>query len=108
VPWSDASIGGYLIERVLSQAQLARLEARLPSLWPPGPHALGLAAARVADAVVTSSRRTFSVLAVLDGEFGVKGCVGVVPAAVSGAGIAHTRVPTLNTRERVLVENALR
>ena len=46
VPWSEASIGGYSLERVLSQVQLTRIEARASRLWLPGPFALGLAAAR--------------------------------------------------------------
>ena len=107
VPWSEASIGGHALERVLTQVQLSRIEGRVAHLWPPGPHALGLAAARVAEALLTTSRRTFSVLTVLGGEFGVRGRVGVLPAVLSTQGIVATRVPALNTRERVQVENAL-
>jgi len=107
VPWSEASIGGYSLERVLSQVQLTRIEARATRLWPPGPFALGLAAARVTEALVRHSRRAFSVLMVLSGEFGVRGRVGAMPVNLSPAGIAHTRVPTLNTRERVRLETAL-
>jgi malate dehydrogenase len=107
VPWSEASIGGYSLERVLSQVQLTRIEARAARLWPPGPFALGLAAARVAEALVGHSRRAFSVLMVLGGEFGVRGRVGALPVNLSPTGIANTRVPTLNTRERVRLETAL-
>jgi malate dehydrogenase len=107
VPWSEASIGGYSLERVLSQVELARIEARAERLWPPGPFALGLAAARVTEASVRDSRRAFSVLMVLGGEFGVRGRVGAMPVNLSPIGIANTRVPTLNTRERVRLETAL-
>jgi malate dehydrogenase len=107
VPWSEASIGGYSLERVLSQVQLTRIEARAARLWPPGPFALGLAAARVTEAIVRHSRRVFSVLMMLGGEFGVRGRVGAVPAHLTLSGIAQTRVPTLNTRERVRLETAL-
>jgi malate dehydrogenase len=107
VPWSEASIGGYGLERVLSQVQLARIEARTERLWPPGPFALGLAGARVTDALVRHSRRAFCVLTVLSGEFGVRGRVGALPVHLSPAGITQTRVPTLNTRERVRLETAL-
>ena len=107
VPWSDASIGGYAIEQVLTQVQLTRIDARVARLWPPGPFALGAAAARVVDAVIRSSRRAFCVLTVLGGEFGVRGRVGTLPAVVSTSGIVQTRVPTLNTRERVRLETAL-
>jgi malate dehydrogenase len=107
IPWSEASIAGYLLERVLSQVQLTRLEARIASLWPPGPYALGLAAARVTEAILTSSRRAFSVLTMLGGEFGVRGRVGTLPVLLSTTGIVQARVPILNTRERVQLENAL-
>jgi malate dehydrogenase len=107
VPWSEASIGGHALDRVLTQVQLSRLEGRLPRLWPPGPYALGLAAAQVAEGLVMSSRRTFRVFSVLSGEFGVHGRVGVLPALLSPAGIARVRIPTLNTRERVQLETAL-
>jgi malate dehydrogenase len=107
VPWSEACIGGYALERVLTQVQLSRIESRAAHLWPPGPHALGLAAARVTEALVTASRRTFGVLTMLGGEFGVRGRVGVLPVQLSAHGIVATRVPALNTRERVQVENAL-
>jgi malate dehydrogenase len=107
IPWSEASIGGYALDRVLTQVQLARLEARAARLWPPGPYALGLAAARVVEALLTSSRRAVNVLSVLGGEFGARGRVGCLPALLSPQGIAHVRVPMLNTRERIQVETAL-
>lgn len=107
VPWSEASIGGYSLQQTLSQVQLARIEARAARLWPPGPYTLGLAAARVARATVQSSRRAFSVLTVLGGEFGVRGRVGALPALLSTTGIVHTREPSLSTRERVQLDTAL-
>jgi malate dehydrogenase len=107
VPWSDASIGGYALDRALSQAQLARIEGRVARLWPPGPYTLGAAAARVVEAILDSSRRSYNVLTVLGGEFGVRDRVGTVPALLASGGIVHTRVPSLNTRERVQLDTAL-
>ena len=107
VPWGEASIGGYALERVLTQVQLRRIETRLARLWPPGPHALGLAAAKIAEALVTSSRRTMSVLTVLGGEFGIRDRAGVLPCLLTPSGIAHVRVPDLHSRERVQLETAL-
>jgi malate dehydrogenase len=107
IPWSEASIGGYGLQRVLQQVQLARIEARVARLWPPGPFALGAAAARVAESIVTSARSALALLTVLDGEFGVRNRIGTLPVLVTAGGIVHTRVPSLETRERVLVETAL-
>lgn len=105
VPWSEASIGGYALERVLSQVQLTKIEARAARLWPPGPYTLGAAAARVAEAILDSSRASFSVLTVLDEPGDTR--VGALPARLAPHGIAHTRTPTLNTREQLLVETSL-
>jgi malate/lactate dehydrogenase len=107
VPWSEASIGGYALERVLTQVQLGRIEARAVRLWPPGPFTLGLAAARVTEAVIRSSRRACSVLTVLGGEFGVRDRIGALPVLLSPSGIVHVTVPSLNPRERVRLETAL-
>jgi malate dehydrogenase len=107
VPWSEASIGGYALERAVSQVQLTRIEARTAKLWPPGPLTLGTAAARVAEALIESSRQSYSVLTMLAGEFGVKDRIGALPAVLSSTGIVHTRLPSLSVRERVLVDTAL-
>ena len=107
VPWSEASIGGYALERVLSQVQVTRIDARAQKLWPPGPYTLGIAAARAAEAIVTSSRRTFSAATLLGGEFGIRNRIGALPVRLAKQGIADVRVPSLNTRERVQLEIAL-
>jgi len=107
VPWGDASIAGARLDRALEQVQQRRLEAQIQALWPPGPFALGRAAARTVEALLGSSRRTHAVLGVLDGEFGVRGRVGVLPALLSDVGLAHVRLPELDTRERVRLDNAL-
>jgi malate dehydrogenase len=105
--WSEASIGGYALEAVLTQVQMARIEARTRRLWPPQPYALGMAAAMVAEAIVGSARRAFNVLALLEGEFGVRNRVGTLPVLLSTTGIVHRRVPSLSTRERVRLETVL-
>lgn len=107
IPWTEASIGGYALQQVLAPVQLARIEARAARLWPPGPYALGAAAARLVAAILSSSRQSFCVLTQLGGEFGVKDRLGCLPARVALDGIAETRVPELTTRERVQVQTAL-
>jgi malate/lactate dehydrogenase len=107
VPWSEASIGGYAMQRVLSQVQLARIEARAVRLWPPGPYTLGAAAAGVTEGILSNSRRSFSVLTQLGGEFGVRNRAGALPARLAAHGIVQTRVPELSTREHVRLQTAL-
>ncbi|MBI2188048.1 MAG: hypothetical protein HYU37_13175 [Acidobacteria bacterium] len=107
IPWSEASIGGYSLQQVLTPVQLRDVDARVTRLWPPGPYALGAAAARLVTAILCASRRTLSVLTQLGGEFGVRSRPGCLPARVGPHGIAATRVPELTTRERVQVLTAL-
>jgi malate dehydrogenase len=107
VPWGEASIGGYAMLRVLSQVQLGRIEARAARLWPPGPYALGAAAARIVTAILSNSRQSFSVLTPLGGEFGVKGRAGALPARLGAPGIVETRVPELDARQQVRLQVAL-
>lgn len=107
IPWTEASIGGYALQQVLAPVQFARIEARAARLWPPGPYALGAAAARLVAAILSSSRQSFCVLTQLGGEFGVKDRPGCLPARVALDGITETRVPELTTRERVQVQTAL-
>ena len=107
VPWSDASIAGYGLQQVLPQVTLARIDARVKALWPPGPYALGTAAAQLAHAVISSSRRVYPLITQLQGEFGVRRRPGIVPARLDARGVAEIRIPELTTRERVLVQTAL-
>ena len=107
VPWTEASIGGYPLHAVLSQVALTRVEARVAHLWPPGPYALGAAAALVTEALMSSSRQSFSVLMQLDGEFGVRHRACAVSARLGASGIAEMRAPELTTRERVQLQSAL-
>jgi malate dehydrogenase len=107
VPWGEATVGGYALERAVSQAQLARIQARAARLWPPGPYALGAAAARVAGGLLSSSRHVFTVLARLSGEFGVRNVTGIVPARLGAHGVMETREPQLASRERAQVLTAL-
>jgi malate dehydrogenase len=107
VPWTEASIGGYPLHAVLAQVAVTRIEARVAHLWPPGPYALGAAAALVTEALLSSSRQSFSVLMQLDGELGVRHRACAISARLDARGIADMRVPELTTRERVQLQSAL-
>jgi malate dehydrogenase len=108
IPWSEASIGGYTLDRVVAPVQLRRIEARTARLWPPGPYALGAGAAQVVEAVLDAGRRSYSVLTVLDGQFGVRDRIAAVPALLASDGVVRIRTPLLNTREQVQLDTALK
>lgn len=107
IPWSEASIGGYALQRVLDPVELGRIEQRAARLWPPRPYALGLAAAQVVEALLRTSRRTHNVFALLDGELGVRDRVASVPAFLDRSGITGVRQPSLSGREQVQLTTAL-
>lgn len=107
IPWSQASIAGFAATAVLSQAELARVEARVARLWPTGPETLGVVAARLVEGMLEGSRRTFPAFTVLDGEFGVRQAVAALPVLVSRKGLGEVRLPPLTGREQVQLESAL-
>lgn len=107
VPWSEASVGGLALPGVLSQARIARIEARANQLWPPGPNTLGAAAAAVTEAILRTSRRSFSVLTWLEGEFGIRRGAGILPVRLGAGGIAGVKTLNLASREQVQIQTAL-
>ena len=108
VPWDEASIGGRCATQVLSAAQLARLDARIARLWPPGPYALGTAAARILRTALTRSPRLHAAQVAVTKEEGLPGRSAMIPVTLAPAGLASLVLPSLSTRDRVRFETALR
>jgi len=107
VLWSGATIEGSPVEEALDAAVVAGIRRRLPALWPPGPQTLASAAARVASAIATGSRRLFPCWVGLDEPSAVRGRVAAMPVELGPQGIVRIVPPVMSPRERVLVENAL-
>ncbi len=107
VPWSDGSIGGVRLTSLLTPPALARLDARLASLWPPGPYALASAAARLVEAIVCGSDRRFACFVTLDGELGVRRRTVAAPVTVGAGGVRQVLTPALTVHERVQLDNAI-
>jgi malate dehydrogenase len=108
VPWDEASIGGRCATNVLSAAQLARLDARTARLWPPGPYALGSAAARMLRTAFTRSPRTHAAQVAVTRDEGLPGRSAMMPVTLGPAGIVSLVPPSLSTRDRVRFETAMR
>jgi len=107
VPWEEASIGGRRATEVLSPPSIARLEARLTRLWPPGPLTLASAATRVIRAALSRTPRTVSAFVSVAREQGALGAVGMLPVTVSPHGVEKVVVPALCRRDQVRLETAL-
>jgi len=108
VPWDEASIGGRCATNVLSAAQLARLDARIARLWPPGPYALASAAARLVQTALTRSPRVHAAQVAVTRDEGMPGRSAMMPVTLNPAGIAALVEPSLSSRDRVRFETTMR
>lgn len=108
VPWDEGSIAGRSAPQVLTAAQLARLNARIARLWPPGPTTLAGAAAQMIRSALTRSPRVHIALVALTREEGTAGRSAMLPVTLTAAGIDQMVSPALSTRDRVRLESALR
>lgn len=108
VPWDEAAIAGRSITNVLSAAQLARLDARIARLWPPGPYALGSAAARMLRTALTGSPRVHAAQVAVTREEGTPGRSAMMPVTIGPSGITSLVPPSLSSRDRVRFETTMR
>ncbi len=107
IPWSEASVAGHSLAAVLTAPQLNRVERRIHGLWPPGPNALGAAAALFCESVVTGSRRIFSAFVSLDRENGTQAPVCAWPVSIGASGLERVTTPVLSGRDQVVVDEVL-
>jgi malate dehydrogenase len=108
VPWDEASIAGRTATSVLNAAQLARLDARIARLWPPGPYALAAAAARLIQTALTRSPRVHAAQVAVTRDEGTPGRSAMMPVTLNASGIASLVEPSLSARDRVRYETATR
>ncbi len=108
MPWDEGAIAGRSAPQVLTAAQLARLNARVARLWPPGPTTLASAAARVIRSALTRSPRVHIALVALTRDEGTAGRSAMLPVTLAPDGIAQIVAPALSSRDRVRLETALR
>ena len=107
IPWAEASVGGHSVAALLTASQIHLLEGRLHGLWPPGPNALGSAAALFSEAVSNGSRRLFSAFVSLDRDNGTKAPVCAWPVSVGPSGLERATTPSLTGRDRVVIDEVL-
>jgi malate dehydrogenase len=103
VAWEEATAFGQPLASQLAPHTINGLAARIPSLWPPGPYALGTAAARVVEAIVAGSRRRFSCFVAT----GHGASVCSMPVQLGLEGVVGIYEPVLTRQERTRLENAL-
>ncbi len=108
VPWDEASIAGRCATQVLSAAQLARLDARVARLWPPGPYTLAAAAVRVIHTAITRSPRVHMAQVAITRDEGTPGRSAMMPVTLQPSGIQRIVEPALSNRDRVRYDTTLR
>ena len=101
VAWEEATVSGQPLSATMAAHEIAALAARIPQLWPPGPYALGSAAARVVEALCIGSRRRFSCFV----EIG-RGRIVAMPVELQAGGVRRIIQPELTRLERTALENA--
>ena len=108
VPWDQGAIAGRSITSMLTAAQLARLDARVARLWPPGPYALAASATTILRSALTRSPRVHAALVVTArDEGGVAGGSAMMPVTLRPSGISQIVAPSLSARDRVRFETTL-
>jgi malate/lactate dehydrogenase len=107
VPWEGASIHGRRAVDVLAPPAVTRLESRVLRLWPPGPLALGGAAARVIRSMLARTPRSHVLQVALPRTERVPARSAMLPARVGPRGITGLEPPALSARDRVRLDTAL-
>ena len=102
IAWEEATISGQPVTAVLGAHRIAAVTARVAGLWPPGPYALGSAAARVVEGLASGSRRRFSCFV----ERG-RGRAVAMPVELEKGRVKRVLEPSLSRSERTILENAL-
>ena len=107
IPWNDVSVAGHSAPSMLSAPQINRVERRLRGLWPPGPNAMGTAAALFCESVVAGSRRIVSAFVSLDRDNGTRAPVCAWPVALGHSGLERVTTPAFSPRDQIVVDEVL-
>lgn len=107
VSWDSASLSGRRAVDVLPPPALTRLDGRAARLWPPGPHALGSAAAKVIRSMLTRAARTHVLEVALTRDEGTGRRAAMLPARVGPRGILRIEPAPLSARDRVRLDSTL-
>jgi malate dehydrogenase len=106
VAWEEGTASALPISSQLAAHQIAALNSKLRTLWPPGPYALASAATRVVEGLLGRSRRRFSCFVVLD-RGPLRDAVVAMPIEVGLEGVRRVIEPKLTRQEQTLLENAI-
>jgi malate dehydrogenase len=107
IPWEDANVGGFCLTRLVDEPVRRRLVAKVPALWPPGPHALAAAAVKAIESMAGRQRQMISAFVAPDEAAAGRRRTAALPVRVTAAGIAEVVLPTLTNVDRIALDNAM-
>jgi malate dehydrogenase len=107
IAWTDATVAGFALTRLVDDPTRRRLHARIVALWPPGPQALAAAAVKALEAIADRGRRLVSAFVPPDTALGTRTRTAALPVRLGPSGIAEVVLPTLSSAERVALDNAM-
>jgi malate/lactate dehydrogenase len=105
--WSQASGAGSNAAAALPAHAILRLGDQVRASWPPGPHALGSAGARVVRVMTSGLPRRATVFAVVEQPGDVRRVAAAAPAYLNEQGIVRVQWPAMSERERVELDTVL-
>jgi len=106
VAWEEGTASALPVSSQLAPHQIAALNGKLRTLWPPGPYALASAATRVVEGLLGRSRRRFSCFVALE-RGPMREAVVAMPIEVGLEGVRRVIEPKLTRQEQTLLENAI-
>jgi malate dehydrogenase len=107
VAWEDATVGGFALHRLVAEPVRRRLEAAVAALWPPGPYALAVAAAKVLYAMLGRSDRLLTCFIAPDDATGRRARASAMPVRLNRSGVVDVVLPEMSGRDRVRLDNAM-
>jgi len=107
IGWSAATAMGSLVTDRVPAHRLLALSGALRKLWPSGPQAIGVATARIVEALIHGSRQPQHGLTILDGELGARGTAVMLPLELGRLRVLSHVVPSLSAQERTEFVNGL-
>ena len=106
VAWEEGTASALPVSSQLAPHQIAALNGKLRTLWPPGPYALASAATRVVEGLLGRSRRRFSCFVALE-RGPMREAVVAMPIEVGLEGVRRVIEPKLTRQEQTRLDNAI-
>jgi malate dehydrogenase len=107
VAWSSATISGSLVTDRVPAHRLLAVGQSLRRFWPPSTRAIAAPTTRIVEALLGGSRDLHQAMTILDGEFGSRGGVAMMPLSIGPGRVLARVMPSLSPQERTEIENRI-